>query len=75
MGWNGGKGASDGGSVGVDRSDCALYPTYTHSGVAMVVFTFQVIPGYAGYNGVIHPELQLATRWKGAGCWLSAALR
>lgn len=24
-----GKGASDGGSVGVDRSDCVLYPTYT----------------------------------------------
>ena len=24
-----GKGASDGGSVGVDRSDCVLYPPYT----------------------------------------------
>jgi hypothetical protein len=25
-----GKGASDGGTVGIDFSDCAFYPTYTH---------------------------------------------
>ena len=33
-----GKGASDGGSVGVDFSDCAFYPTYTRtSGEAIIL--------------------------------------
>ena len=32
-----GKGASDGGSVGVDFSDCAFYPTYTHEAVIKAV--------------------------------------
>lgn len=41
-----GKGASDGGSVGVDFSDCAFYPTYTQSGIARGSALSPVIGAY-----------------------------
>jgi hypothetical protein len=42
-----GKGASDGGSVGVDRSDCVLYPTYTQSPAGIDLQKKQIIHGIA----------------------------